>query len=849
MSSNSPSPETDPTPSPITALYTTITSSLLQTTRAANALVATDLPFQRTLNRDVGAQLDAQNARLLSLAERLLQRAAGDASVASSGAGPQVQAAHTRNTGVRNPPPAAGAGVRLRDVEDLDTGWRDVVDVLDSLLERADGCLDGVKRARNGLPEHKGMPRTKNDIEKPQTLFDDKQDNSEGRKFKPLLTQKPHAMMPLKESIGYGTNGYGHPYQDEIEAYEFPNSLYTTAESRPYPPFDKTEATFVDTLDGLAEMLKELKKVKEVAIDLEHHDHRSYPGIVCLMQISTRDRDWIVDTLKPWRRRLECLNEVFANPKVLKVFHGAQSDIIWLQRDLGLYVVGLFDTYHAACALNYPAKSLAYLLLKFINFEAQKQHQLADWRTRPLSADLLAYARSDTHFLLHIYDNLRNQLIASSTSLSSSDPDSNLIRQVQDKSKETSLQRYEYPVYDVAHGLGPIGWYKQLFRTPAMFSPEQFAAFRALHHWRDGVARQEDESIHYVMTNHALFSIARSLPTDKTKLYQVAGQVSPIMRLRGDDIIAVVAKAVEDGKNGPDMNTVMREVEAVIDEGYHKRAAVREAKAAAKAAVKAEAAKEASPDDAAMLDGAPPAAPIAHADPAPASRFWGPALRAVGGVFAQKRNVHTDVRLALPLPDVGADVFGAAEDTVRAAGAKHVFVREEERISAAAVDDVFSVKGLGGRGTKRKKGWERMAESEGELVVPQTEEGEEEGDMDGALEGGEVEEGDEGEILAGEDTMPEPEGEAGRAARMARKRAAGKEKKRARKAAKAEAKKKAEEGGGGAAVEPVEAVPFDYEAQPSVLHGRVREGRGGAPAGRGKKRQVEGGYDAVRESG
>ena len=57
-------------------------------------------------------------------------------------------------------------------------------------------------------------------------------------------------------------------------------------------------------------------------------------------------------------------------------------DMIWLQRDLGLYVVGLFDTYHAAYALNYSGKGLAYLLKRFAGFEAQKKYQTADWRIR-----------------------------------------------------------------------------------------------------------------------------------------------------------------------------------------------------------------------------------------------------------------------------------------------------------------------------------------------------------------------------------------------------------------------------------------------------------------------------------
>jgi exosome complex exonuclease RRP6 len=57
-------------------------------------------------------------------------------------------------------------------------------------------------------------------------------------------------------------------------------------------------------------------------------------------------------------------------------------DIVWLQRDFGLYVVALFDTYHASRALGYPQASLAYLLSHFVHFNANKQYQLADWRTR-----------------------------------------------------------------------------------------------------------------------------------------------------------------------------------------------------------------------------------------------------------------------------------------------------------------------------------------------------------------------------------------------------------------------------------------------------------------------------------
>lgn len=112
---------------------------------------------------------------------------------------------------------------------------------------------------------------------------------------------------------------YSHPYETEIQRMEYPERVYQRADPIKYSPIENTKATWVDTYEGVLDMLAELKEAKEIAIDLEHHDYRTYIGLTCLMQISTRSKDWIVDTLKPWRHRLAVLNEVFADPSIVKV--------------------------------------------------------------------------------------------------------------------------------------------------------------------------------------------------------------------------------------------------------------------------------------------------------------------------------------------------------------------------------------------------------------------------------------------------------------------------------------------------------------------------------------------------
>jgi exosome complex exonuclease RRP6 len=109
-------------------------------------------------------------------------------------------------------------------------------------------------------------------------------------------------------------------------------------------------------------MIADLSKCSEIAVDLEHHAYRSYLGFTCLIQISSRSQDYIIDTLA-LREELYKFNVVTTDPKIVKVFHGGQADILWLQKDFGVYVVNMFDTFHASQKLALPKERLLYLRL------------------------------------------------------------------------------------------------------------------------------------------------------------------------------------------------------------------------------------------------------------------------------------------------------------------------------------------------------------------------------------------------------------------------------------------------------------------------------------------------------
>ena len=81
---------------------------------------------------------------------------------------------------------------------------------------------------------------------------------------------------------------------------------------------EDTQAIWVATADAFQSMLSKLRKATEIAVDLEHHSYRSYSGFLCLMQVSDREEDWVVDLLAV-RDEVESLNEIFTDPAIVKV--------------------------------------------------------------------------------------------------------------------------------------------------------------------------------------------------------------------------------------------------------------------------------------------------------------------------------------------------------------------------------------------------------------------------------------------------------------------------------------------------------------------------------------------------
>lgn len=164
-------------------------------------------------------------------------------------------------------------------------------------------------------------------LEKPQIHFHDRDDYQSPVEFQPSLVYKHHAMdMSAKDSAESDAEGakgsIQHPYTWETKYLPYPTHMFMPSDPIKPPGVEKRKATWVDSRKALAEMVEELKTAKEIAVDLEHHFFHSYYGFTCLMQISTRHKDWLIDTLVPDVRQEMQTNKlggIFADPNIVKV--------------------------------------------------------------------------------------------------------------------------------------------------------------------------------------------------------------------------------------------------------------------------------------------------------------------------------------------------------------------------------------------------------------------------------------------------------------------------------------------------------------------------------------------------
>jgi ankyrin repeat protein len=172
----------------------------------------------------------------------------------------------------------------------------------------------------------------------------------------------------------------------------------------------ETPYTWIDTKEGLDLMISRLEGFSIIGVDLEYHLYEPKIGVLCLVQISNGLEDFIIDALVNRDYLGSTLQKLIDNPNIIKVLHGGDSDLFWLQNDFDLHPVRIFDTARAHKIIKNESQlpSLANLLKLYFGLQIDKSFKISEWRIRPLPLPMIDYARTDAHYLIELYKTLMN---------------------------------------------------------------------------------------------------------------------------------------------------------------------------------------------------------------------------------------------------------------------------------------------------------------------------------------------------------------------------------------------------------------------------------------------------------
>lgn len=187
-------------------------------------------------------------------------------------------------------------------------------------------------------------------------------------------------------------------------------ALASAAPSLPTAQPDLPPPHLVQTASELSAVVERLSRQPRIAVDTEADSLFAYYYKVCLIQISIPADDYLIDPLA--LTDLSPLGEIFADPKIEKVFHAAENDVLLLKREYRFCFSHLFDTMAAARILGWRNIGLAALLQEQLGVALDKRMQRTNWGRRPLTPAQLTYARLDVHYLLPLRDRLEAALRA-----------------------------------------------------------------------------------------------------------------------------------------------------------------------------------------------------------------------------------------------------------------------------------------------------------------------------------------------------------------------------------------------------------------------------------------------------
>lgn len=279
---------------------------------------------------------------------------------------------------------------------------------------------------------------------------------------------------------------------------------------------------WVRTPEELGALADRLREAQRIGLDTESDSLHSFPEKVCLIQVA--EQSGVISLADPLALGdLSPLAPVCADPRIVKVLHGASYDLASMKRDFGFEFAGIFDTMVAAQFLGLPALGLASLLQQFFAILPGPSRQKDDWAERPLSPEQELYAAEDVRHLIP----LREQLL----------------QQLRGRGREAWVDEEceALAALPAAHRIFDPEDYVRLKGAKGL-DGRGLAVLRELYVARETWAREAGRPPFKVLGNDSLIRLAAERPRAREGLRTIPGCSPKVVARYGDGILAAIAR-------------------------------------------------------------------------------------------------------------------------------------------------------------------------------------------------------------------------------------------------------------------------------------------------------------------
>jgi len=283
------------------------------------------------------------------------------------------------------------------------------------------------------------------------------------------------------------------------------------------------DTRLVERPSQLQDFLAEAADAPSLAVDTEAASFHRHLDRIYLIQVSTRTQTAIIDPLGV--KDLGAFGELLADREREVLFHDADYDLRLFDLQYQFRPNHIFDTRIAAQFVNEPGIGLAALLEKYLGVKADKKYQRADWSTRPLKAEMLAYAAMDTRHLHQVRDILHTRL-------------AELDRLSWMEEEFAALEQVRYTAGEDREE----AWLR--LKGARTLSPRGLAVLRELVRWREQTAEQLDRAAFRILNNEPILAMAENPPRSVEDLEAVKGAGRDLAGRRAQEVLDAVSRGL-----------------------------------------------------------------------------------------------------------------------------------------------------------------------------------------------------------------------------------------------------------------------------------------------------------------